>query len=313
MTIAKLAIQEYQCKMKVSGTDLRLLRVFDTVARHGGFAAAQAELNVSQSTISNHITALEERLGVSLCQRGRSGFRLTEKGQIVFFATQRLLVSLDQFSSEVGAIKGQLVGELKIGLVDAIVSDPFCKIDTAIALFKSRPNDVTIHITQESPQNLQEKVLTGELQIGIGSFPHKIAGLSYEPLYTEAHGLYCGRHHHLFDVEDSDIDIRELQKEEIASRGYWREQFQKNLGFKNITASVYQIEPQLILIKSGKLLGFLPHHFAQSWVASGDLRQLAPAAVSYTCTFDLIVKKGYHSTQVIEAFLADIRKSQKNE
>ena len=87
--------------MKVAGTDLRVLRVFDAVVRHGGFAAAQAELNINQSTISNHITALEERLGVKLCQRGRSGFRLTEKGEIVVEAIERLLLSLDDVNSRV--------------------------------------------------------------------------------------------------------------------------------------------------------------------------------------------------------------------
>ena len=34
--------------MQLAGTDLRVLRVFDAVVRHGGVAAAQAELNVSQ-------------------------------------------------------------------------------------------------------------------------------------------------------------------------------------------------------------------------------------------------------------------------
>jgi len=62
--------------MRLSGTDFRLLKVFDAVVRHGGFAAAQTELNVGLSTISNHITALEQRLGFSLCQRGRGGFKL---------------------------------------------------------------------------------------------------------------------------------------------------------------------------------------------------------------------------------------------
>ncbi|MDE0113861.1 MAG: LysR family transcriptional regulator, partial [Albidovulum sp.] len=45
--------------MRISGSDLRALRVFDALARHGGFSAAQSELNISQPTISNHLTALE--------------------------------------------------------------------------------------------------------------------------------------------------------------------------------------------------------------------------------------------------------------
>src|SRR5450432_1060626 len=63
----------------LSEGDIRLLRVFAKVVEAGGFSAAQIELNVSQSTISTHMTALEQRLRVRLCERGRSGFRLTEK------------------------------------------------------------------------------------------------------------------------------------------------------------------------------------------------------------------------------------------
>ena len=72
--------------MNLEGSDLRLLKVFDAVVRHRGLAAAQSELNISLSTISNHVTALEERLGLQLCQRGRGGFRLTDKGELAVAA-----------------------------------------------------------------------------------------------------------------------------------------------------------------------------------------------------------------------------------
>lgn len=90
----------------MAGIDLRVLRAFDAVVRHGDFTAAQSEFHAGQSTISNHITALGQRLGVTFCQRGRSDFRLTEKGRMVQLATQRLLESLDTFSTEVGSLKG---------------------------------------------------------------------------------------------------------------------------------------------------------------------------------------------------------------
>ena len=66
--------------MRISRSDLTALRVFDAVARNRGFAQAQVETGLSLSSISNHVAALEERLGVRLCDRGRSGFKLTLKG-----------------------------------------------------------------------------------------------------------------------------------------------------------------------------------------------------------------------------------------
>ena len=227
--------------MQLAGTDLRILRVFDAVVRHGGFAAAQAELNISQPTISNHITTLEQRLGVSLCQRGRSGFQLTEKGEMVFAATQRLLRALEDFSEEVGVLKGHLAGQLRIGLVDCTATDSSSRLHDAIGRFLARPNDVTLHLHQEIPQVLQEKVLKGEYHLGIGSFPHKIKGLEYTPLYREEHGLYCGRGHSFFDIAEPELDMARLRDAPVVSRGYWRDEHRKTLGFDNVAAVAHQI------------------------------------------------------------------------
>ena len=60
-------------KGRLSDVDVKLLRVFTRVVEHGGFSAAQAELGISQASISTYMSDLEARLGVRLCQRGRSG------------------------------------------------------------------------------------------------------------------------------------------------------------------------------------------------------------------------------------------------
>jgi hypothetical protein len=46
---------------RVSDADLRLLRIFATVADSKGFSGAQAALNLSLSSISGYVTALERR------------------------------------------------------------------------------------------------------------------------------------------------------------------------------------------------------------------------------------------------------------
>lgn len=295
--------------MKTAGTDLTVLRVFDAVARHGGFAAAQAELNITPSTISNHIRALEDRLGVSLCRRGREGFELTEQGTLVIEAARRLFRSLDDFALDVGDLNQQLVGQLKIGLVDSIVTDPNMQLPQAIARFKSQPNTVTIEITEDPPQILQQKVRSGDRHLGIGSFPNKTPGLRYEPLYAETHSLYCADTHPLFTAARESLNLRAVQHQPIVSRGYWREEFVRNLGFENIGALVYQIEPQLILILSGQYLGFLPDHTAQPWVKSGRLRAIAPQSITYRCTFDLITRRDQAPSRMLNNFLQHLREA----
>ncbi|TIV43363.1 MAG: LysR family transcriptional regulator, partial [Mesorhizobium sp.] len=81
--------------MKISGSDLHLFRVFESVVRNGGISAAQMELSLSQPTVSNHLTALEQRLGVKLCERGRRGFSLTEEGRRVYEISTEITGMLD--------------------------------------------------------------------------------------------------------------------------------------------------------------------------------------------------------------------------
>ena len=56
--------------------DLRLLGVFVTLAEAQGFAEAQFALNLSASTLSTHLSALERKTGGRLCDRGRGGSTL---------------------------------------------------------------------------------------------------------------------------------------------------------------------------------------------------------------------------------------------
>lgn len=290
--------------MRLSGSDLRLLKVFDAVVRHGGFAAAQAELNVGPSTISNHVTALEERLGVNLCQRGRGGFKLSEEGKLVYAEVQSLLMHMEEFSVGVSILKGQLVGEVKVGLVDAIATDPGSKIHEAFATYLSEPNDIRFEVSQHQPQELLQRVLTGRLDVTIGSFPHKAAGLAYRPLHREQHSLYCGSTHPLFEIAQEKLSLDLIVQEDVVGRGYWRDRHHEELGFSKIKAVVYEIEPQLMLIRSGKFIGYLPDHFAESWVAAGHLRCLSPLAPTFDCEFDLASKKGSKPSQALAKFIS---------
>ena len=108
----------------LQSVDLRLLRIFQQVVRFNGFSAAQEPLGMTQATISAHMKQLEGRLGVRLCERGRSGFYLTEQGKQVHSAMLDLFGSIEGFQSAVGAARGELSGALHFGTVDAMYTNP---------------------------------------------------------------------------------------------------------------------------------------------------------------------------------------------
>jgi len=54
--------------------------VFEAVARHGGFAAAAAELRLSPATVEARVADLERELRLALFRRARGRFGLTANG-----------------------------------------------------------------------------------------------------------------------------------------------------------------------------------------------------------------------------------------
>ncbi len=90
------------------------LKVFVTVVRKGGFAAAAEELGMSAAYVSKRIGVLEGRLGVRLFQRTTRRVVITEDGEQVFVRAQGILASLDELLDEVSERRRAPSGQLRI-------------------------------------------------------------------------------------------------------------------------------------------------------------------------------------------------------
>ncbi len=130
---------------------IRLLRIYKSVVESGGFSAAEVELNISRPAISQAITELESLLKMRLCHRGRSGFSVTDQGNVVYQSALQLLASLETFRAQMNAINTELSGELNIGITDNMVTIPQMRITRALATLKQRGPDVVINIRMIAP------------------------------------------------------------------------------------------------------------------------------------------------------------------
>lgn len=292
---------------RVSDADLRLLRIFATVVECNGFAGAQARLGLSTSSISGYIAALEQRLGMRLCNRGRGGFSLTDKGAVIYREAQRLFAAADEFVANAGAISRRLTGTLRIGLVDCTVTDPNAPVTRAIRRFNERDHDVRIELSIGTPADLQGKVLERQLDLAIACFPSEIAMLPGELLYHEVNSFYCSSEHPLFSKPDVTID--DIRAGRIIARGYWRRVDLYRLGVDREAAIVDTMEAQLTLLLSGAYLGYLPEHYAAAWVAEGRLRRLLPDELTYSSPFSMIVRQGGGDMPLVRLFIDDVRAS----
>ncbi|WAL83748.1 LysR family transcriptional regulator [Pandoraea sp. XJJ-1] len=294
--------------IKVTDFDLRLLRIFKTVSDCGGFSAAESALNMNLSTISTHMADLEARLGIRLCERGRRGFRLTEEGHSLYRAAERLLESVEVFRTDIGEIRGQISGELAIGVVDNTITDAQSHIARAIGMLKQQSRDLEIRLEIKSPREIEAGVLERKLHLGIGPFRDTRPGLIYEPLYREEIQLYCGAGHPLFALAPDDVDMQSVSGLDYVARGYLRET--KEFGILTnlkVGASVFHMEAVATLILSGKFVGYLPTHYAQHWIRQDLMRSLRPDHLTHHAEFRLITRKDRETTVAARAFLDALR------
>ena len=259
----------------LSKADLHLLYVYATVVEARGFSGAQIELNVSASTISRQISDLEIRLGMKLCQRGRSGFRVTEKGDLVYRAAHRLFASVREFGETIEETRDTLVGNLSLAVIDNWVFNQKSQFSLALHRFVELAPDVTIELFSLAPDDIEMAVQDARVSLGIGVFHVHKPGILYESIGSETMGLFCAKGHPLFGVMDEASIEEGLKTCQYAKRAYLRERDVAPIsrGLKT-NAHAHQIEGIAHLILTGKYIGYLPKHFADVWVRQGYMHAI---------------------------------------
>ena len=296
--------------IQLSDIDIRQLKVFRAVVECNGFTNAEAVLNISQSTISHQMINLEARLGINLCERGRGGFKLTEKGKSVYEETLRLFKAHEQFQFATGELKGKLSGYLNIVLIDNVVTDPMCPIVSALNKFNKRVHNVTISIeTAALPGDIERSLLNIDTDIGIGTFERKVPGLKYRKIYSETNNLMCGFSHPIARLHDSEEIRDEVRRSRKVTRGYLNHHDISRLEHDpEVNIGVAQsLEAQAILILGGSHIGFLPIHYTMDWVKQERMIAIAPDEITYKSPFYVLTRNSPRKSRIVDVFMADLK------
>ena len=96
--------------------DLNELQIFAAVARHRSFRKAAEERNVTASSLSHAMRALETRLGIRLLNRTTRSVVPTEAGAHLYARVERLMLELDQALDEVNDFRDTLRGSLRLNV-----------------------------------------------------------------------------------------------------------------------------------------------------------------------------------------------------
>ena len=172
----------------------RHLQTFVEVARQRSVMKAAELLHVSQPAVTKTIRELEDVLGVSVVERDGRGIKITRYGEVFLKHAGAALTALRQgFDSVSQALSGN-AAPIRIGALPTVSTRIMPK---AMRLFLDEGTAARIKIVTGENAVLLEQLRVGDLDLVVGRLaaPEKMAGFSFEHLYSEK-VVFCVRAGH---------------------------------------------------------------------------------------------------------------------
>jgi DNA-binding transcriptional LysR family regulator len=135
--------------------DLRYAREFCALAEVGNYLEAASDLDISQSTLSRHIQALEEELAVSLFVRTTRRVKLSDYGVIFLPLAKQMLEIEKQVQREFAQERRSVKKILSIGAIPAMTQ---YDVMAMLSRFQKNNSAVSFKIIEGESAELKEMV-----------------------------------------------------------------------------------------------------------------------------------------------------------
>lgn len=257
-----------------------LLRTFMVIVQEGGVTAAAARLNRKQPTISNALNRLEKQLDKHLIERRPGQFRVTTAGEHLYRECLEIYGNIARIPTLIRDIEDDVRGQVRISMASHVVCPLF---DAVMSEFHARHPNATFHVSIATSGDVVQQVLEKAASFGICLVDQPNPRLTYQQMYREYFGFFCGPSHPLFGRDN--LTMADLRDESLVSfntdqlSGQLRPvallRVQQNVG-RRITAISPHLEEVRRMIVNGLGIGPLPIHVVQRDVDEGLLWRLPP-------------------------------------
>jgi len=161
--------------------ELYQLRTFVVVAEEESITRAAQRLFTTPPSISAHIKALEEELGVALFVRSPRGMAITEKGELLRRKALATLMAAQDLVNHATELKGELMGTVSLGLNAPVGA---LRIPAVLERLRADSPGIDLDLVQSSSGEIMERLLAGDLDLGFVFGDEIRAGLNAQRLGT---------------------------------------------------------------------------------------------------------------------------------
>jgi DNA-binding transcriptional LysR family regulator len=146
--------------------DLVRLRVLATVADQGTLAAAADALHLTPSAVSQQMSKLEREAGCRLIERQGRRARLTEEGELLAKHAARILDAVAEAESDLDERRGQVVGELAVGVFPSAARG---LLPATLVTLAERYPRLRVRLVESEPYEATARVARGDFDLAINA------------------------------------------------------------------------------------------------------------------------------------------------
>ncbi|MGG1636557.1 LysR family transcriptional regulator [Paenibacillus sp. NRS-1760] len=143
-------------------------RIFLHTAKLGNLTKAAQELHITQPSVSYAIKQLEAQLEVKLFDRLSKGVKLTPEGLEVLAYVEKSFTILQAGEIQLQALKNLTAGELRIGASGPVIKHLLLPL---LDTFHAEHPDVRIRLSQGKTSDIRDRLLDGQIDIGLVHLP----------------------------------------------------------------------------------------------------------------------------------------------
>lgn len=144
--------------------DFQQLRVFRVAARSRGFTTASEQLNLSQSTVSQHIKQLEDELGCSLFLRAGKRVYVSEAGKLLLVYADRIFHELKNAEMSVRELSAMKRGTIRLGVGATTLTYQLPKV---LGEYKRSYPEIELIVITATTESLLKQVASQTVDLAI--------------------------------------------------------------------------------------------------------------------------------------------------
>ncbi|MFD1802544.1 nitrogen assimilation transcriptional regulator NAC [Mixta tenebrionis] len=163
--------------------NLRRLKYFVKIVDIGSLTQAAEVLHIAQPALSQQVVTLEGELNQQLLIRTRRGVTPTEAGKILYAHARTILRQCEQAQEAVINVGQTLSGQVAIGLAPGAVASSLTTL--LLQRVRDRYPDILVYLHENSGSQLNEKVISGQLDMAVLYDRTPTAGVNSTPLIKE--------------------------------------------------------------------------------------------------------------------------------